>query len=94
MNDLTPDPVDVQAPVRTLAWSPSRGFIDDVDDLLEAQGEGEVILDVTDATRGRVFGVVEAVEGDCPLSVAVRQDRELCELRRVTARLVDRLGAG
>lgn len=94
MNDLTPDPVDVQAPVRALAWTPSRGFVDDVDELLEAQGEGEVILDVTDATHGRVFGFVEAVEGDTPLAVAGRQDRQLLELYRVTARLVDRVNGG
>ncbi|CAN5922042.1 hypothetical protein BH23ACT10_BH23ACT10_10760 [soil metagenome] len=91
MNDLQPDPVAVQAPVAAIGWSPARGFIDDADDLQEARFEGELILDVTDPTTGRVFGVVEAVEGDCPLAVAVRQDREICELRRVHARLAERV---
>lgn len=94
MNDLQPDPVAVQAPVRAIAWTPSRGFVDDVAELMEAHGEGELTLHVTDALDGHPFGVVEAVEGDCPLAVAVRQDREICELRRVTARLVDRVNGG
>ena len=88
MNDVAPDPVDVQAPVRALAWSPSRGFIDDVDDLLEAQGEGEVVLDVDDDR------MVRDVEGDAPLAVSVRQDGQIVDLQRVCAGLVDRVNAG
>lgn len=87
MNDLTPDPVDVRAPVRAIGWSPMRGFIDELSELTEARLEGELVLDVTDGREP----VVEAVEGDCPLSIAVRVDREVSELRRVVARLVDRV---
>ena len=90
MNDLLPDPVPVQAPVGALAWSASRGFIDDLDELTEARLEGELVLDVTDH---RPAGVVEDVEGDAPLAIAVRHDRELADLRRVLARVLDRLGA-
>jgi hypothetical protein len=91
MNDVVPDPVDVAAPVQALAWSPSRGFIVDLDDLTEARLEGEHVLEVTDATDGAPFGVVADVEGEAPLAVDVRQDRELAEVRTVLARVVDRL---
>jgi hypothetical protein len=50
------------------------GFILDPEELDEAHGEGEIVLDVSD-------GLVEAVEGDCPLAVAVRQDGQLSGLR-------------
>lgn len=76
MNDLLPDPVDVLAPVGALDWSASRGFIVDADELLEANGEGELVLEVDDDQ------VVRDVEGDCPLAIAVRHDREIVELRR------------
>jgi hypothetical protein len=90
MNDLLPDPVPVQAPPRAIAWSPLRGFIDDLTELTEARLEGKLILDVTeDEPRG----VVEAVEGDCPLAIAVRHDRELADLRDVVSAILDRLGA-
>lgn len=91
MNDLQPDPIAVQAPTGALGWGASRGFIDDTDELLEAHGEGELVLDVTDVLDGRPFGVVADVEGDSPLAVAVRIDRELTELRRAHARLAERV---
>jgi hypothetical protein len=92
MNDLLPDPVPVQAPVGALAWSALRGFIDDLAELTEAKLEGELILDVTDATDHGALGVVEDVEGDAPLAIVVRHDRELADVRRVLARVLDRLG--
>lgn len=89
MNDyqLLP-PVDVVAPAHALGWSPSRGFITHVDELLEARGEGELLMDVTDAEHGAPFGIVADVEGECPLAVAVRMDRQLLEMRRAQRALV------
>ena len=40
MSALLPDPVDEPAPHGALAWSPSRGFILNAEDLDEAQLEG------------------------------------------------------
>lgn len=88
MNDLLPDPVNVVAPVGALGWSASRGFIIDAGELFEANGEGEVVLEVDDDQ------VVRDVEGDAPLAVSVRQDREIADVRGVVARLVDRLNGG
>ena len=85
MNDLMPDPVDVLAPAGALGWSASRGFIDSPGELFEAQGEGEVVLDVDDDQ------VLRDVEGDAPLAVTVRHDRELTDVRRVTAGLAVRV---
>jgi hypothetical protein len=82
MNELLPDPVDVIAPAGAVAWSPSRGFITDTDDLWEARGEGEHVLTVTDTTTGDAMAVVAAVEGDAPLAVSVRQDRQIALLDR------------
>ena len=93
MNDLLPDPVTVVAPERCYGWTASGGFIDDVTEYDEARFEGDVVLEVE---AGRVDGV----EGDAPLAVAVRQDRQLLELHRTVQtlalrllRIEDRLGA-
>lgn len=91
MNDLLPDPVDVQAPAGALGWTASRGFITDTDELYEARLEGELMLEVTDPPDPQPWGVVADVEGDCPLAVAVRVDREVAELRRLHVRLAARV---
>jgi hypothetical protein len=75
MNDLQPEPVDVAAPADALAWSPEIGFITNADELLEVHGEGALVLDVED-------GLVRAVEGETPLAVAIRQDRQITEAAR------------
>jgi hypothetical protein len=86
MNIVQPDPTDVPAPSGALAWPPTRGFITDPSELFESNGEGELVLAVED-------GIVAGVEDDCPLAVAIRQDRELLDLRRdlgdLYARMLD-----
>ena len=92
MNDYTLlPPTDVQAPAEALAWSPSRGFIVDLDELLEARGEGEVVLEVTDAPDDGPYGVIAEVEGDCPLAVAIRLDGMLTAMHRAQRALAERL---
>ena len=85
MNDyeLLP-PLNVVAPAGALAWCPSFGFVFDADTLLEACGEGELLLDVED-------DVVGDVEGPAPLAALVRVDRQLDELRQLHAKLAERV---
>ena len=69
---------------RLHGWTASRGLIDDPHELFEGNGEGEILPDVE-------AGAVTGVEGDCPLAVAIRQDRQLTELRRATSTLALRI---
>jgi hypothetical protein len=86
MNDYELLPaVDVAAPPGALAWAPSFGFVFAADELLEARGEGELLLDVED-------DVVADVEGPAPLATLIRADRQLDELRQLHAKLAERVG--
>ncbi|HSJ45287.1 MAG TPA: hypothetical protein VK923_11455 [Euzebyales bacterium] len=84
-------PTDVQAPAEALAWSPAHGFVVDLAELLEARGEGERTLEVTDAPDGHPFGVIADVEGEAPLASLIRVDRMLVDMQRAQRALAERL---
>lgn len=92
MNDVQPNAVAVRAPAGALAWSVSRGFIFNVDELDDSHDEGEMTLLITNRRQRRETGVVDGIEGDAPLAALIRIDRQLIDLARYVEDVHIRLG--